>query len=71
MNAPETASPAQDARPMYWVEVSKNGDTYCLCKEGHLETNAGRSIGHCFVPAKVCDEHLDAHTSRPGVCFSN
>lgn len=53
-NPPPDASPVNDVRPMHWVELSKNGDAWVVCKEGYLASYVTYSIPgplhFCLVP---------------------
>ena len=42
-NPPPDLTALADARPQFWVEMSKNGDAWVLTKEGH-SANSGKSL---------------------------
>jgi len=37
-NPPPDQSPSNDLRPQHWIEQSRNGDSWVLCKDGDWVT---------------------------------
>lgn len=47
--APDAAN-QQDLRPQHWVELSKNGDAWVLCKDGFLHL---QWVGSCWLTESI------------------